>query len=648
MEAQRVPEGMAEMPPGPELAAVLAGLDVDAVANGDTVAVMQAWSRQLAHDQARFLAALVQVGRSTPFSGSLERPVSVGESAQRLLAAGQWAAGEVAAALRWTHHRAECEHAFAEQLVCDLPVVFAALDGGGIDRAKAWVFADVLGTGELTEAQVTRICAVLVPCAPGLTTGQLRARLLRMVLEIDPGYTARRYRAAVRERGVFGYLAPDGTATISGQGLPVEEAVAACERIEGLADAARRAGHPGSVHQIRADLYTRLLDGRFHGMSSTEMIAALLADAAGPSAGPVAAADFDRSGAGSPDEQTATSDAGTSPGAPADDDAASAHSADSSTSDAPSATSSDDEENPATVEPNAGARPDATGVRADDLVGVERQGWGGEIRVGLMTLLGRDERPGEVPGWGPVPAGVARAMVARQHRGQWRFAVTDPEGYLLLGGVTRRRPTATDPEARECRGGVVEIHVPATLLAELAADPASCREWAGVVADIAGQYAQRDRHDEVLASRPDDRFAHAALRRHIQIRDRRCMAPGCRRPARHCEQDHTIDHALGGRTVSGNVGPLCTRHHRMKHEAGWRLEQPWPGVFRWTSPLGQVHDSRGEPISPPDPGARPRHPKPDDESTPPCLERPILHRPAPDPPPPPRPDRPPDDDIPPF
>ncbi|MGI9003573.1 MAG: HNH endonuclease signature motif containing protein, partial [Pseudonocardia sp.] len=151
-----------------------------------------------------------------------------------------------------------------------------------------------------------------------------------------------------------------------------------------------------------------------------------------------------------------------------------------------------------------------------------------------------------------------------------------------------------------------------------------------------------------LASRPDDRFAHAALRRHIQIRDRRCMAPGCRRPARHCEQDHTVDHALGGRTVCGNIGPLCKRHHLMKHEAGWRLEQPWPGVFRWTSPLGQVYDSRGEPISPPDPGARPRHLEPDDESTPPCLERPILHRPAPDPPPPPRPDRPPDDDIPPF
>ena len=58
-----------------------------------------------------------------------------------------------------------------------------------------------------------------------------------------------------------------------------------------------------------------------------------------------------------------------------------------------------------------------------------------EIRVGLATLLGRDDRPGEIPGLGQVTAEVARTAVAAQRRGaEWRFAIVDDEGYLLLAG----------------------------------------------------------------------------------------------------------------------------------------------------------------------------------------------------------------------
>ena len=64
-----------------------------------------------------------------------------------------------------------------------------------------------------------------------------------------------------------------------------------------------------------------------------------------------------------------------------------------------------------------------------------------EVRVALSTLLGHDEQPGEIPGLGPVPASHARAVVARQHRAEWRYAITDDIGRLLFDGVTRRRPT---------------------------------------------------------------------------------------------------------------------------------------------------------------------------------------------------------------
>jgi hypothetical protein len=129
--------------------------------------------------------------------------------------------------------------------------------------------------------------------------------------------------------------------------------------------------------------------------------------------------------------------------------------------------------------------PDAAGPDADGRVRT-----GIEIRVGLATLLGLDEQPGEIPGLGPVLAEVARAVVARQVRGaEWRFAVTDPDGYLLLAGVTRRRPRDTgvaDRPSAPSRGGIVELQVPAEQLAQLAANEAGpagrAEQWAAVVA----------------------------------------------------------------------------------------------------------------------------------------------------------------------
>ena len=46
----------------------------------------------------------------------------------------------------------------------------------------------------------------------------------------------------------------------------------------------------------------------------------------------------------------------------------------------------------------------------------------------------------------------------------------------------------------------------------------------------------------------------AVLRRHLQIRDRACAGPGCRAPAHHTDQDHTVDHARGGPTLHWNLG----------------------------------------------------------------------------------------------
>jgi hypothetical protein len=593
-ETGRLPEGLAVMPPGPELGVLLAGLDLARVRNDQVVDVLQAQARQLAREQARMFAALVEVGRATPLSDPTDHEGHRLLGAQRLGAVHACAAGEIAAALTWTAAAADRELALAEVVVTHLPLVFAALEAGLIDRPKAIVFADQLDPAvtELTREQVAGICGALVPVAPGLTTGRLRARLVRMLFEVDPAHARRRYVRSVRERAVIGYLHRDGTVTVSATGLPPHEAAAACDRLELLARAVKRAGHPGRSAQIQADLFLGMLDGRFHRMTEAQIITALLAD-------------------------RRLEDGAEPPARPTAGRAAAGHAADVSAATGPCGAANDDGAGP------AGDHPPHTGI---------------EIRAGLATVMGLDDRCGEIPGLGPVLAEVARTVVTAQHRGaQWRFAVTDADGFLLLAGVTRRRPVVAGAPAAPCRGGVVELHVPATVLERLAADTRICGPWAAVVADIAAQFDRRDELRARLDARPHDRFARAALARYVEVRDRTCSHPGCRRPARSSDKDHTREHARGGSTTRHNIGPGCDRHHMYRHEGGWCLSQPEPGHFVWTSPLGRVYRTRGEPISAP---AVPVGPGPEDPEQSPAEVAeagPILVPPTPahrdDPPP---------------
>jgi hypothetical protein len=70
-----------------------------------------------------------------------------------------------------------------------------------------------------------------------------------------------------------------------------------------------------------------------------------------------------------------------------------------------------------------------------------------------------------------------------------------------------------------------------------------------------------------------------------------CPAPGCGASAHYADIDHTIPWP-GGPTAEGNLGPTCRHHHRAKQAPGWKLEQPEPGVFRWTTPAGRGYQTR--------------------------------------------------------
>ncbi|HEY0953058.1 HNH endonuclease signature motif containing protein, partial [Nocardioides sp.] len=62
-----------------------------------------------------------------------------------------------------------------------------------------------------------------------------------------------------------------------------------------------------------------------------------------------------------------------------------------------------------------------------------------------------------------------------------------------------------------------------------------------------------------------------------------CVFPGCSRPSRACDLDHTIPWPLGP-TATWNLAPLCRFHHRLKTTGGWTYQRQSPTSFEWTSP----------------------------------------------------------------
>ncbi|MCE3556335.1 hypothetical protein LWC33_33445, partial [Pseudonocardia sp. RS11V-5] len=126
-----LPAGLAELPPGPELAAALARIDLAAVPARDRLTVLEAWHRQDSHTRARFLRAMVAVGYADP-----DRPFSATELPDPHL---DWA-DEIRAALAWTRRAADGRTDEAVALVVELPAVWAALERGQIDWPKAAVF----------------------------------------------------------------------------------------------------------------------------------------------------------------------------------------------------------------------------------------------------------------------------------------------------------------------------------------------------------------------------------------------------------------------------------------------------------------------------------------------------------------------------
>ncbi|MGH3318800.1 MAG: hypothetical protein ACRDN9_01250 [Streptosporangiaceae bacterium] len=214
---------------------------------------------------------------------------------------------------------------------------------------------------------------------------------------------------------------PDGSADLAGLNLPVDRVAAAAARIDALAKAAKRAGSHRPIDHLRAELFLGMTDGAYTGLDDAAILATLL------SAGGDDDGDGGDTGAG--EDIVAGSGLGGDRG---------------------------DGEKGDDAGGGSGDRAPETHASAGNRGGIE-------LRVRLSTLLGRDQHPAEIAGWGPLHADLARDLIPTLPRAEWRFVVTDTAGHLRHVGITRARPAGT-PAGGGRSGDVVELQVPATLL----------------------------------------------------------------------------------------------------------------------------------------------------------------------------------------
>ena len=75
-----------------------------------------------------------------------------------------------------------------------------------------------------------------------------------------------------------------------------------------------------------------------------------------------------------------------------------------------------------------------------------------DIHVDLTTLARLSDDPGELAGYGPVIADIARQIAENQPQAEWRWTLTHPDSGLVVdNGITRRRPTVRQRRHVEAR-----------------------------------------------------------------------------------------------------------------------------------------------------------------------------------------------------
>jgi hypothetical protein len=532
------------MAPGALLATVVdavageGGSGLAGLADDQLIGIISAARRMESRAAWTLLAALAELARRRP----ADEPADDGE-----YGFSEFAADEVAAELHLTNQSATDQIWYARQVAGQLPRCFAALWAGQLHPVHLRIIQDE--TAMLAPEDMARADEILAGAAGSLTFGQLRSRAHRLVLKLDPYAARKRKEQAKQDAHVRRFREDSGNAGMIARELPPDEVLASWQHVEQRALDLRAAGIGGTLTELRVRAYLDLLQER----DSRLVPAGQGTGDAGRPSGPGG------DGSGGPQDQ----DDG--PGGPPDPDDA--------PDDGPGGTGGPGS--------GSGGGPDGTGpsgtgpgahshrARQDDGPSVAALV---NILVPAETLLGLSAAPGEAAGYGLLDAEDARDLVAaaaRHPHTRWCVTAVSPDGTAAAHGCARgRHPppgTAVGPDPPP--GSAVRDYLASLQIR---------------VAPTARGHCDHARAE--TGYQPSRALQHL-----VKVRNARCTAPGCGRPASRCDLDHTVAWDQGGLTCECDLAPLYRHHHRCKQSQGWKLEQPSPGILRWRTPAGRIY-----------------------------------------------------------
>ncbi len=225
------------------------------------------------------------------------------------------------------------------------------------------------------------------------------------------------------------------------------------------------------------------------------------------------------------------------------------------------------------------------------------------LTISLVTLLGLADRPGEIPGLGPVDPWLARDLArasAASPKTTWCLTVTDDQGHAIGHGCARPEPRMHPRRRADPRGtgpsGGHDPPGPGFTFTPADADgpPGGYGTWR-FSTGIRGQPGLLIAIDPIAIDECDHRFQAKGhdpgvkLRHLSQVRHAMCTGPMCRRPSVRADFEHNTPYDRGGMSCLCNGGPKCRHEHRLKQDPRWTVEQPTPATFRWTTPSGRQY-----------------------------------------------------------
>jgi hypothetical protein len=400
--------------PGIETLTALVAIDPEDLSRGARVDYLSAVERQTGWLQALIQRAIVAVAGAEP--SEADGIYEGVDDAER---------EDISAALRMSGNSAQYKIDIARSLINTLPNTCSALATGEISPAHANVIARetaaAIREGLPTEA-IARIEESAIAHAEFHTPAQVSNKVRTMLAQVAPKEFEEIVVRARETRKVSMYRESDGMATVVAI-LPAEDAQTVMSAIENFVIRANRRDEEARNHAAKAEIIRAAFIGRAPSAYET----AKRKSGAGVSGAGVSGAGVSGAGvSGAGVSGAGVSGAGVSGAGVSGEQIKMTPEEESAFSNeyAPDLRTMDMKRADALSE-IAGI---AVSLSADEAKS-HRRSVSVNVTVDLKTLLGLNENPGQLAGYGVLPAQIVRALASE---GKWRRFITDPNTGTLL------------------------------------------------------------------------------------------------------------------------------------------------------------------------------------------------------------------------